>query len=49
MTVEEKFIKFIARQIEISGDEICPISPLQSDFVALFDIIQQKVQEVSLN
>ncbi|WP_261300583.1 TetR/AcrR family transcriptional regulator [Paenibacillus andongensis] len=47
MTVEEKLREFIARQIEISGEGICPISSLQSDFVSLPDIIRQKVQEVS--
>jgi TetR/AcrR family transcriptional repressor of nem operon len=47
MTVEEKLMQFIIRQIEISGDGICPISSLQSDFVSLPDIIKQKVQEVS--
>ncbi|MGQ7889158.1 TetR/AcrR family transcriptional regulator [Paenibacillus sp. WC2504] len=47
MTVEEKLMHFIARQIEISGEGICPISSLQSDFLSLPDIIRQKVQEVS--
>ncbi|MDF2650795.1 MAG: TetR family transcriptional regulator [Paenibacillus sp.] len=47
MTVEEKLMHFIATQIEICGEGICPISSLQSDFVSLPDMIRQKVQEVS--
>ena len=47
MTVEEKLMHFITRQIEICGEGICPISSLQSDFESLPDIIRQKVQEVS--
>lgn len=47
MKSEEKLMHFIARQIEMCGEGICPISSLQSDFLSLPDTIKHKVQEVS--
>ncbi|WP_258171081.1 TetR/AcrR family transcriptional regulator [Paenibacillus sp. R14(2021)] len=47
LTVEEKMKQFMEKQIMMSGNGICPISSLQSDFVSLPEVIQHKVEEAS--
>lgn len=47
ISVEEKIKRFIAKQLELGGDGICPISSLQTDYESLPEVVQEKVQELS--
>ncbi|WP_169088759.1 TetR/AcrR family transcriptional regulator [Paenibacillus sp. PL91] len=47
ISVEEKIKRYIAEQLKLGGNGICPIASLQTDYESLPDVVQVKVQELS--